>query len=149
MNFFVGDQVPNVVAMTHQPIPRIASELLLHHLLDVTLTTNVHPHHKTEHLIKIQVTRYRILPTEHDLYSYIFYVILTNLFSLLFVVLQNSRNSASIFFVSDLTSGDSVFANFSTTAIHTATQHNSSQVKKMTKQYSQNTYNCTEPRENF
>lgn len=48
---------------------------------------------------------------------------LTNLFSLFFEVLQNFRNSASIFFVLDLTSGVSELANFSTTVIHTVTQH--------------------------
>lgn len=48
---------------------------------------------------------------------------LTNLFSLFFEVLQNFRNSASILPVLDLISGVNVLANFSTTVIHTATQH--------------------------
>ena len=97
-------------------------------------------YHKTKRLLNIKVRRWGTLPIEHAPYIDILYVILTNLFSLPFVVLQNFRNSSSIFFVFDLTSGDSVLANFSTTVIHTATHH---------KWYSQNIFNCTNSRAKF
>ena len=103
----------------------------------VTPNTSVNSYHKTKWILNIKVRRWGTLPIEHAFYIDILYVILTNLFSLPFVVLQNFRNSSSIFFVFDLTSGDSVLANFSTTVIHTATQH---------KWYSQNIFNCTNSR---
>jgi len=109
-------------------------------MLQVTPNTSVNAYHKTKCLINIKVRRWGTLLIEHALNIDIVYLILTNLFSLPFVVLQNFRNSSSIFFVFDLTSGDSVLANFSTTAIHTATQH---------KWQSQNRLNCTNPRAKF
>lgn len=48
---------------------------------------------------------------------------LTNLFSLDFVLLQNSRNFASIFLGSLLISGVNVWLNLSTTATHTIKLH--------------------------
>jgi hypothetical protein len=70
---------------------------------------------------KNQFYTVRIPPVPN--YTAMLHLILTNLFSLFFDVLQNFRNSASIFLVSDLTSDVSVLANFSTTVIHTAIQH--------------------------
>lgn len=139
MNFFVGPS-SQCCCPAHQLITWTASEWLLYCMLQVTPNTSANSYHKTKYLIHIKVRRWETLPIEHALYIDILYLILTNLFSLPFVVLQNVRNSSSIFFVFDLTSDDSVLANFSTTVIHTATQH---------KWYSQNIFNCTNPKAKF